>query len=61
MIIDTVMHKYSMIIDDVLNVQAMYGGSVTIASDEHLTDVNRMEHPIHLGPNLRDAMSVSNR
>ena len=45
MTIDNVMRKYSMSIDDVLNVQAMYGGTVTIASDEHLADARRMERP----------------
>ena len=61
MIIDTVMHKYSMIIDDVLNVRAFYGGTITNASDERLADAYRMERPIHRGTSLRDAMCVSNR
>ena len=43
--IDNVMRKYSMSIDDVLNVRAIYGGTVTIASDEHLARANRMERP----------------
>ena len=43
--IDNVRRKYSMSIDDVLNVRAIYGGTVTIASDEHLAHVNRMERP----------------
>ena len=33
-----------MSIDDVLNVRSIYGGAVTIAPDEHLGDVHRMEH-----------------
>ena len=37
MTIDNVMRKYSMSIDDVLNVRAMHGGTVTISSDVHLT------------------------
>lgn len=45
MTIDSVMRKYYMNIDDVLNVRAMHGGTVTIAADEHLADVNRMERP----------------
>ena len=45
MTIDNVMRKYSMSIDDVLNVRAIYGGTVTIASDEHLARANRMERP----------------
>ena len=36
MTIDNVMRKYSMSIDDVLNVRAFYGGTITIADDEHL-------------------------
>ena len=32
MVIDIIMQKYSMSIDDVLNVQAVYGGTVTIAA-----------------------------
>ena len=28
-----------------LNVQAIYGGTVTIAPDEHLADAPRMERP----------------
>ena len=32
MTIDNVMSKYSMSIDDVLNVWALYGGTVTIAA-----------------------------
>ena len=42
---DDVMQKYNMSIDDVLNVRAIYGGTVTIAADEHLGDVHRMERP----------------
>ena len=45
MTIDNVMRKYSMSTDDVLNVRAFYGGTITIADDEHLADVNRMERP----------------
>ena len=45
MTIDSVMRKYNMNIDDVLNVRSMHGGTVTIAADEHLADVNRMERP----------------
>ena len=43
--IDNVMRKYSMSIDDVLNVRAIYDGTVTIAPDEHLGDAYRMERP----------------
>ena len=45
MAIDDIMRKYHMSIDDVLNVRAIYGGTVTIAPDEHLGDVHRMERP----------------
>lgn len=45
MIIDNIMRKYHMSIDDVLNFRAMPGGTVTIASDEHLAEAYRMEHP----------------
>ena len=45
MTIDNIMRKYDMSIDEVLNVRAMYGGTVNIASNEHLADVNRMERP----------------
>ena len=45
MTIDNVMRKYHMSIDDVLNLRAIYDGTVTIAADEHLGDVNRMERP----------------
>ncbi len=45
MTIDNVMRKYHMSIDDVLNVRAMYGGTIIIADDEHLADVKRMERP----------------
>ena len=44
MTINDVMKKCCMNVDDVLNVQAIYGGTVTIAPDEHLGDVHRMEH-----------------
>ena len=45
MTIDNVMRKYSMSIDDVLNVRAFYGGTITNASDERLADAYRMERP----------------
>ena len=45
MTIDDVIQKYSMNIDDVLNVRAIYNGTITIAPDEHLGDVHRMEPP----------------
>ena len=45
MSINNVMRKYRMSVDDVLNVRAIYGGTVTIAPDEHLGDVHRMERP----------------
>ena len=45
MSINDVMNKYSMSVDDVLNVRAIYGGTVTIAPDEHLGDMSRMERP----------------
>ena len=34
--IDNIMRKYCMSIDDVLNVRAIYGGTVSIAPDRHL-------------------------
>ena len=34
-----------MTIDDVLNVQALYSGTITNASDERLADAYRMERP----------------
>ena len=40
-----VMRKYRMSVDDVLNVRAIYGGTVTSAPDEHLGDLHRMERP----------------
>ena len=45
MLIDDVMEKYRMSIDDVLNVRAIYDGTTTIAPDEHLGDLHRMERP----------------
>lgn len=39
------MEKYRMSRDDVLNVRAIYGGTVTIAADEHLERVHRIERP----------------
>lgn len=38
--INEVMSKYSTSVDDVLNVWAIYGGTVTIAPDECLEDVH---------------------
>ena len=45
MSVNDVMTKYSMSVDDVLNVRAIYGGTVTIAPNKHLGDVHRMERP----------------
>ena len=57
--INDVMEKYRMSIDDVLNVRAIYGGTVTITPDEHLGDVHRMERPDTPCPNLHDATFIS--
>lgn len=59
--INDVMEKYQMSIDDVLNVRAIYGGTVTIAPDEHLRDVTVWNAPIRLGRILHDATFISNR
>ena len=45
MTIDNVRHKYNMSLDDVLNVRAIFGGTVAVAADEHLEELNRIERP----------------
>jgi len=50
---DNVMKKYGMSIDEVLNVRAMHGGTVTIAIAWNV--------PLHRCPSLRDVMCVSSR
>lgn len=42
---ERVMRKYDMSIDDVLNVRAIYGGTVTVCADEHLDRLSEMERP----------------
>ena len=43
-----VMCKYSMSIDDVLNVRAIYGGTVSIVPDEHLDEFSDDMHSLNL-------------
>ena len=45
-----VMHKYSMSIDDVLNVRAIYGGAVSIVPDELLDEFSDDMHCQPLDP-----------
>ena len=49
MTIDNVMRKYSMSIDDVLNVRAMHGGTVAIAAvlSDMDTEITALEHRRH--------------
>ena len=47
-----IMRKYSMSVDDVLNVRAIYGGTVSIVPDELLDDFSDDMHSLN-APQLK--------